>query len=98
MYFALIATNRVPSAHSVYKPHDEAMLPVVDGALAKETNKAAKLAFTEARAAILLFKPDATDVEKLEAIATLKARGDQEALALLTGAGSETPARAGQLT
>ena len=45
--------------------------------------KAAKAAFTEARAAILLYKPDATDVEKLEAIATVKARGDQEAMALL---------------
>jgi len=33
--------------------------------LPKETNKGAKLAFTEARAAaILLFKQDATDAEK----------------------------------
>src|SRR6202022_4050732 len=69
------------------------MLPVIDGALQKETNKAAKLAFTEARAAILLFKEDATDAEKLEAIATIKARGDQEALALLTGlSGEQSPA------
>ena len=66
----------------------------VDAALAKaETNAAAKRAFNEARAAILLFKPDATDVEKLEAIATIKARGDQEALALLTGlTGEQSPA------
>src|SRR3981189_1555145 len=67
--------KRIQAAQSVFKTHDEAMLPVIDGALAKETNKGAKLAFTEARAAILLFKPDATDVEKLEAIATIKARG-----------------------
>jgi urea transport system permease protein len=77
--------KRVEAAQSVFKTHDAAMLPVIDGALAKETNKAAKLAFTEARAAILLFKEDATDAEKIEAIATIKARGDQEALALLTG-------------
>jgi urea transport system permease protein len=83
--------KRIAAAQSVFKTHDEAMLPVVDGALAKETNKAAKLAFTEARAAILLYKPDATDVEKLEAIATVKARGDQEAMALLTGLGSDQP-------
>ena len=83
--------KRVQAAQSVFKTHDEAMLPVIDGALAKETNKAAKLAFTEARAAILLFKPDATDVEKLEAIATIKARGDQEALALLTGLTGDQP-------
>ena len=66
-------------------------MPSIDGALAKETNKAAKAAFTEARAAILLFKPDATEVEKLEAVAVIKARGDQEAMALLTGLGSDQP-------
>ena len=67
------------------------MLPAIDGALAKETNKDARLAFSEARAAILLFKEDATDAEKLEAIATIRARGDQEALALLTGLSGEQP-------
>jgi urea transport system permease protein len=85
--------KRIAAAQSVFKTHDETMLPVIDGALQKETNKGAKLAFTEARAAILLFKPDATDAEKLEAIATIKARGDQEALALLTGlTGEQSPA------
>jgi urea transport system permease protein len=83
--------KRIAAAQSVFKTHDETMLPLVDGALQKETNKAAKLAFTEARAAILLFKADATDAEKLEAIATIKARGDQEALALLTGLSGEQP-------
>ncbi|MGH6708672.1 MAG: urea ABC transporter permease subunit UrtB [Bradyrhizobium sp.] len=83
--------KRIAAAQSVLKTHDETMLPVIDGVLAKETNKAAKLAFTEARAAILLYKADATDVEKLEAIATIKARGDQEALALLTGLGGDQP-------
>jgi urea transport system permease protein len=83
--------KRIAAAQSVFKTHDETMLPVVDGALKKETNKAAKLAFNEARAAILLFKEDATDAEKLEAIATIKARGDQEALALLTGLTGDQP-------
>jgi urea transport system permease protein len=81
--------KRVQAAQSVFKTHDETMLPAIDAALQKETNKAAKLAFNEARAAILLFKEDATDAEKLEAIATIKARGDQEALALLTGLSGE---------
>jgi urea transport system permease protein len=85
--------KRIQAAQSVFKTHDESMLPSIDSALEKETNKAAKLAFSEARAAILLFKEDATDVEKLEAIATIKARGDQEALALLTGlSGEQSPA------
>src|SRR6202000_3087201 len=87
--------KRIQAAQSVFKTHDETMLPVIDGALKKETNKAATLAFSEARAAILLFKPDATDAEKLEAIAVIKARGDQEALALLTGlSGDQSPALA----
>ncbi|MDB5546627.1 MAG: inner-rane translocator [Tardiphaga sp.] len=83
--------RRVQAAQSVFKTHDAAALPVIDGALAKETNAAAKRAFIEARAAILLFKPDATEPEKLEAIATIKARGDREALALLTGLTGDQP-------
>ncbi len=77
--------KRIAAAQSVFKSHEESALAVIDGALAKETNKGAKAAFTEARAAILLYKPDATEVEKLEAVAVVKARGDQEAMALLTG-------------
>lgn len=83
--------KRISAAQSVFKTHDEAMLPTIDGALQKETNRDAKRAFSEARAAILLFKADATDAEKLEAIATIKARGDQEALALLTGLSGDQP-------
>src|SRR5271163_1816425 len=84
---------RIQAAQSVFKTHDEAMLPAIDAALQKEKNASAKAAFNEARAAILLFKSDATDAEKLEAIATIKARGDQEALALLTGlTGEQSPA------
>ena len=83
--------KRVQAAQSVFKTHDEAMLPAIDSALAKETNKDAKLAFSEARAAILLFKEDATEPEKLEAIGIIRARGDQEALALLTGLTGEQP-------
>lgn len=83
--------KRIAAAQSVFKSHDEALLPVVEGALAKETGKSARQAFSEARAAIILFKPDASDTDKLDAIATLKARGDQEALALLTSLGADQP-------
>lgn len=81
--------TRLQAAQSVFKSHEETALEAVDGALAKETNKSVKAALGEARAAILLFKPDATEVEKLEAVATLKGRGDQEAMALLTGMGDQ---------
>ncbi|ABD06503.1 inner-membrane translocator [Rhodopseudomonas palustris HaA2] len=78
-------TKRIQAAQSVFKTHDETMLPTVETALQAEKNAAARQAFAEARASILLFKTDASDVDKLDAIATLKARGDQEAMALLTG-------------
>jgi urea transport system permease protein len=77
--------KRLSSAQSIFKSHETSILPVIEAALAKETNKAAKQAFTEARAAILLYKDDSTEAEKIESIAIIKGRGDQEALALLTG-------------
>ena len=87
--------KRVQAAQSVFKTHDEAMLSAIDLLIAegKKSRQFDKTAFNEARAAILLFKSDATDAEKLEAIATIKARGDQEALALLTGYGRGPAAR-----
>ena len=85
--------RRLSAAKSVFKSHDEATLPTVDSALAKETNRSVKQALTEARAAILLFKSDASEVDKLEAVATIRARSDQEALALLTEiSGGDQPA------
>lgn len=83
--------KRLAAAQSVFKSHEESALPNVEAALAKETNKATRQAFAEARAAILLFKSDASDNDKLEAIAVIKARGDQEAMALLTSIGSDQP-------
>ncbi|MBW8856914.1 MAG: transporter substrate-binding protein, partial [Bradyrhizobium sp.] len=81
--------TRLQAAQSVFKSHEETALEAVDGALAKETSKSVKAALGDARAAILLFKSDASEIEKLEAVATLKARGDQEAMALLTGMGDQ---------
>ena len=83
--------TRIVAAQTVFKSHEESALSVIDGAMAKETNKAVKAAFAEARAAILLYKSDATEKEKLESVAIVKARGDQEAVALLTGLGSDVP-------
>src|SRR5215472_1315812 len=85
------AATRITAAQSVFKSHEEAALPTVESALAKETNKGAKTALGEARAAILLFKSDASEVDKLEAVATLKARGDQDAMAMLSDVGGDQP-------
>src|SRR5246127_3388173 len=81
--------TRITAAQSVFKSHEEALLPTVESALAKETNRSAKQALTEARAAIILFKSDASDVDKLDAVATVKGRGDQDAMAMLTSLGSD---------
>lgn len=83
---------RLQAAQSVFKSHEESALEPVESALAKETNRSVKAALGDARAAILLFKSDATEEQKLEAVATIKARGDQEALALLSDIGTDQPA------
>jgi urea transport system permease protein len=84
---------RLSAAQSVFKSHDESMLPTVEAALAKETNRSIKQALSEGRAAILLFKSDASETDKLGAVATIRARGDQDALALLTEiSGGDQPA------
>ncbi len=82
---------RIAAARSVFKSREEAALRNVEAALAKETNKTAKAALSEARAAILLFKFDATEQDKLAAVATIRARGDQDALALLSDIGTDQP-------
>jgi len=84
--------KRVQAAQTVFKSRDTAALPAIDGALKTETNSAAKKAFTEARAAILLFSPDASEADKLDAVATIRAKGDQDALALLSDLPSDQPA------
>ena len=42
--------KRIAAAQSVFKSHEESALATIDDALAKETNKSVKAAFTEARA------------------------------------------------
>ena len=77
--------RRIQAAQSVFKSHDAAFLPVIETALQKETNSGAKRAFAEAKAAIILFDPKASEADKLDAVSVIRERGDQEALALLTG-------------
>ena len=82
---------RVQAAQSVFKSHDESSLAPLDAALKSETNDTARRALAAARAAVVLFKADASEADKLDAVATIKARGDQEALALLSGLPGDVP-------
>ncbi len=83
--------KRTLAAQSVFKTHDPVDLPAIDSALQKETNAAARQAFASARAAILLFQPEASEAAKIDAIATIRARGDQEAVALLSDVPADSP-------
>ncbi len=80
--------RRREAAGAVFKSRDEATLPTLQKAIAKETDDTIRTALEQARASVLLAKDDATDAQKIDAISTVRARGDQEALALLTGAAS----------
>jgi urea transport system permease protein len=82
----LLAPNpasRYKAAQAVFKSHAAAALPAVEKAIAQETNAGIKRALEQARAAIILNMPGATDAQKLAAIAVVRDRGDQDAQALL---------------
>jgi urea transport system permease protein len=78
-------SKRLEAARAVFKSKDASALPALDQAIAKETDARIRRALIEARAAVILYSESADDDEKIEAIATIKDRGDQEALALLGG-------------
>ncbi len=88
--FAPDAPTRLQAAAAVFTSHDPAAIPALDRALEKETDPGVKQAMEQARAAAVLSAPDATDAEKLAAVATLRARGDQDARSLLTALATES--------
>ena len=77
---------RLSAADAVFKSRDAGALPTLDAAIAKEQNAKTKTALLEARAAIILTKPDASDSEKVAAVEVLAERADQDSLTLLTAA------------
>jgi urea transport system permease protein len=83
--------QRLASAQAVFKSRDTTALPALDAALAKETDSRVKLALQQARAAVLLYKDDASEVQKLDAVAVIRDRGDQESIALLSGLPANNP-------
>jgi len=84
--------RRFDAAQAVFKSRDANALPAVEASLAKETETRVKRALEEARAAILLIKPDAPEAARLAAVAIIAARGDQDSLALLRSLPADTPA------
>lgn len=77
------APKRIAAAEAVFKSRDVTVLPVLEAAIAKESDARAKAALRQAQAAILIVKTDAPPFDRLAAVDVLRERGDQEALATL---------------
>jgi urea transport system permease protein len=77
--------KRMDAALAVFRSHDPNALALLDQAIAKETDSPIKTALVQARAAVVLYLDSASDAEKIAAVAVIRDRGDQEALALLGG-------------
>ncbi|MBN8902274.1 MAG: urea ABC transporter permease subunit UrtB, partial [Rhodospirillales bacterium] len=81
--FAPDAATRLAAAEAVFKSHDPAALPALTRALAKESDAAVKTRMQQARAAALLSSGDASEADRLAAVAMLRARGDIDARGFL---------------
>ena len=77
--------RRYEAAQAVFKSREQSALAALDAALTKETDPRVKQALTEARAAVILYSDDASEVDKLSAVNVIRARGDQDALNALGG-------------
>jgi urea transport system permease protein len=89
--FAEDPGKRFEAAQAVFKSREAAALPTLESAIAKETDPRVKTALGEARAAVILNMSQASEAEKLAAIPVIRARGDQDAVALLAGLPGDTP-------
>jgi len=83
--------QRLASAQAVFKSRDVAALPALEAALAKETDASVQRALMQARAAVILYKDDASEADKIQAIAVIRDRGDQDSIALLNGLSGNAP-------
>jgi urea transport system permease protein len=83
--------KRFEAAQSVFKSHEQAVLPALDKALAAEKDARVKKALQEARAAVIVSSDDASIEDKVAAIAVIRDRGDQDALGLLDGLSGNQP-------
>lgn len=83
--------QRLSAAQDILKSADPMQLPLVDGALAQEKDPAIKSLLDGARA-VMVLKSDHSVEDKKAAIDTVAARGNREALTILTTALSGAPA------
>ena len=77
--------KRLEAAQSIFKSRDATTMPALEKAIEAEKIPAIKKAMVEARAAIVLASADAEIATRRDAIAVIRDRGGQDALALLNG-------------
>lgn len=90
--FAPDTSVRATAADTLFASRDMAAIPALDRALARETDPGVKTRMQQARAAAILQKPDATEADRLAAVAIVRARGGLEARSLLEGLSGQPPA------
>jgi urea transport system permease protein len=90
--FSPDAAVRGHAAEDVFRSRDPAALPALDRALAAEKDASVRTVMEQARAAALLASPEASEADRLAAIATIRARGDIEATSLLGSLQDQSPA------
>jgi len=76
--------DRLSAAQEVFRSRDATVLPLLATAIDKESDAAVKQELREAQAAVLLAQDETSEADKLAAVETIRVRGDQDALALLT--------------
>ncbi len=81
--FAPDPGTRAEAAAAVFRSRDAAALPALDRAIAAEPDAGVRSTMQQARAAALLAGADASEPDRLAAVATLRARGDLDARAVL---------------
>jgi urea transport system permease protein len=85
------APARLDAARAVFRSRDAAALPALERAISQEADGTVKQALVEARAAVVLSRSDASPADRLAAVETLRIRGDQDALALLSTMPPDAP-------
>jgi len=86
--------KRASAAEAVFKSRDAGALAALDAQLSRESNPQVAEALRQARAAIVVLDPKTSSADRVAAVTTLKARGDQDAQSLIdeVGAKSDDPA------
>ena len=83
------ASVRATAADAVFKSRDPAGLPALERAIAAEKDSGVKRTIQQARASALFAAGNASEADRLAAVATLRDRGDIDARALLSTLGDQ---------